>query len=271
MSIPEVERQFYLGMAGIQLWYAREPLPGAAPSPEFDFPEEIEVDSLAGGAPVPAPAPVKSGSAPENVVSSGQAGERIAHLQALMGGATPGADPAPVVAESVAIAESEGEEPTEEPGTATPAVEVERVSDIRATLGIWRAGQIVLVAGISDDASERLQEALASNILAALGDRSAVAPNYVRWPVFANPLVPGNGFADLSRLLSSMVDKPEAGHLVLMGVMPGEQVENRQGWLERTFGAITVDFPHSLAELAAVPSYKRALWNELKPLVGSRQ
>ena len=33
----EAERQFYLAAAGIRMWYARESLPGAAPSPDFDF------------------------------------------------------------------------------------------------------------------------------------------------------------------------------------------------------------------------------------------
>ena len=42
MMMPEAERQFYLGKAGIHLWYARKALPGAAPSPEFAFPEHEE-------------------------------------------------------------------------------------------------------------------------------------------------------------------------------------------------------------------------------------
>jgi hypothetical protein len=40
MRTHEAERQFYLAMFGVQLWYAREPLLGAAPSPEFVFPVE---------------------------------------------------------------------------------------------------------------------------------------------------------------------------------------------------------------------------------------
>ena len=38
----EAERQFYLAAAGIRMWYARESLPGAAPSPDFDFGVEDE-------------------------------------------------------------------------------------------------------------------------------------------------------------------------------------------------------------------------------------
>src|SRR5690606_14952828 len=33
----ESVRQFYLCAAGIRMWYARAPLPGAAASPEYDF------------------------------------------------------------------------------------------------------------------------------------------------------------------------------------------------------------------------------------------
>lgn len=37
--VNEAQRQFLLGMAGVRVWYARTPLPGAAPSPVFRFPE----------------------------------------------------------------------------------------------------------------------------------------------------------------------------------------------------------------------------------------
>ena len=46
----EAERQFYLGMSGIRMWYARDPLPGAAPSPDYDFgvqePEAVAVPEV---------------------------------------------------------------------------------------------------------------------------------------------------------------------------------------------------------------------------------
>lgn len=35
----EALRQFAMGVAGVRLWYARSPLPGAAPSPDYDFGE----------------------------------------------------------------------------------------------------------------------------------------------------------------------------------------------------------------------------------------
>lgn len=271
MSSPEVQRQFYLAMAGIQVWYARDSLPGAAPSPEFEFPEEEEPDQFA-DAP-PAQAPVRSGGRARPNISSGQAGERIAHLQALMAGGSAAAAPQSSPADAAVVAEPQPEaesEPRAEPKANAPVEERVDLSDLRVTLGFWSTEDLVLVSGVSDDASERLQDALANNIIAALGAVRQITPSYLRWPVFANPVVPGNGFADFSRLVASMVSEQGARQLVLLGVLSDGLPEDRQTWLGRTLGAPTVDFPSTLAELAAVPSHKRALWRELKPLARGR-
>ncbi|AHI30337.1 hypothetical protein [Marinobacter similis] len=52
----ETERQFYLGAAGIRLWYARDALPGAAASPDFEFGSD-EADGVAEPWVEAAPAP----------------------------------------------------------------------------------------------------------------------------------------------------------------------------------------------------------------------
>jgi len=86
MMMPEAERQFYLGKAGIHLWYARKALPGAAPSPEFAFPEKDEPE-LDAAAIAPPPVPARP-SVPQRKVD-GVGKDRIAGIQALMADYTP--------------------------------------------------------------------------------------------------------------------------------------------------------------------------------------
>ncbi|MEQ9546093.1 MAG: 2-isopropylmalate synthase [Marinobacter sp.] len=271
MRYSEAERQFYLGMAGIRAWYAREPLPGAAPSPEFEFPEESEspafAEPLARSTPA---APKAPGSSQPVGPEAGQGVERIAHLQAMMAGENaPGS-----VGETEAAAESKPED------TAATAL-IDRESDapeamvpesvvmtgLKATLGVWQVGTVLLLGELSEDASARLQDSLASNILKALGYEEPVKAECLRWPIFANPLVPGNSFADFTGVLKSLVGESDGRRLILLGVLVDTLPENREVWLNSALGQPAVDFPHTLAELAAVPSYKRALWEQLKPLV----
>ncbi|KKL72136.1 hypothetical protein LCGC14_2087950, partial [marine sediment metagenome] len=84
----EAQRQFYLGLAGVRLWYAREPLPGAAPSPEFLFPEPDEqatpfVSGKVKNASAPAEEAVLN-PAPAAPETGKRGAQRIANLQALM-------------------------------------------------------------------------------------------------------------------------------------------------------------------------------------------
>lgn len=265
MTGPEAERQYYLAMAGIQLWYAREPLPGSAPSPDFEFPEEPATNESVVEAVPGNPAPPRRETRPRTMVDSAQAGERIAHLQAMMSGvrqkkADKGQPEATVEAE-VAVGLPEGEPAAVENLPEPPA----SASNLRVTLGFWAAGNVLLVSGISEDASERLQDTLANNILSALGQAKAVKPTLLRWPVFSNTLVPGNSTADFVQLVDSLVEKSGRKHLVLLGVLQDWSPEDRAPLVAQALGKPVVDFPNRLAELAAVPAYKRALWSELKP------
>lgn len=264
----EAERQFYLGVAGIRTWYAREPLPGAAPSPAFEFPEEAGppafVEPEARGATATS---VNRKPAPE---VAGRAVERIAHLQALMAGenapvntsapeTTTGSGP-----DDVASRQPSADDVNEVPGELNQAPA--EGADLRVALGFWAVDDVLLLGGLSDDASARLQDSLAGNILKALGYAGQVKADCLRWPVFANPLVPGNGFSDFTRVLKSLAGECDGRRIILLGVLPAELPADRDSWLASTLGQVAVDFPHTLAELAAAPSYKRELWKQLKPL-----
>lgn len=273
MSYPEAERQYYLTMAGIQMWYAREPLAGAAPSPQFDSADESVAMEPARAASPPFSAPqVASPHVASRARASqepGQGGGRIANLQALMSDDKPAAASVSVAA-LPSVDSAADRSAAANQATTLPEASVEdgvTVSNLRVTMGLWAAGDVVLISSVSDDASERLQDTLANNILAALGFNQPVVPEYLRWPVFANPLVPGNGFGDFSRLLASMADRRDGRRLILLGVLADHLEQDRDSWLAGTLGSPAVDFAHTLSELAAVPDYKRALWRELKPLV----
>ena len=57
----EAERQFYLAAAGIRMWYARESLPGAAPSPDCAAARGVDSESVRAGS-RPSPPLTKSHS-----------------------------------------------------------------------------------------------------------------------------------------------------------------------------------------------------------------
>lgn len=255
----EAERQFYLGRAGIHLWYARSPLPGAAPSPEFSFPDEVDTPAPA---PLPTPPPSRSGK--------GDAGKRrIAGIQALMKGddkeAPTAVEPPKALAQPAPVAEIVPEESS----LPTPSREPEPESRglVSAYLGFWMAREMVLVSSMSDQASDRLQDALAKNILAAVGGSEVNEMFHIRWPVFGNPRVPGNGASDFQTLLRSVSSDFGSRKLLLLGVLTDDFPSERSDWLAASLGAPALDFPRSLAELAAVPAFKRELWQQLKSSV----
>lgn len=264
----EAERQYYLGKVGINLWYARAPLPGAAPSPEFRFPEEDSAPEPESAPIVPRP-PQPPKSRP---VGDGVGKHRIAGIQALMAGNEVEAQNEQTTGKAVEESASSKEtqspvNPAALPGTAA---ESDQQVPVDARLGFWISEHMVLVSGVSDEASVRLQEALAENILAALGESVVENSRHIRWPVFGNPRVPGNGVDDLHGILRSVSREFGSRKLLMLGVLAGDDLPSgRSDWLASALGASAIDFPQSLAELAAVPAYKRELWQQLKIIVGA--
>ena len=266
----EAERQFYLGAAGIRLWYAREALPGAAASPDFDFSDDVPESALwpsdtpasdTPGRPSPVPGP----SQPSGRSGPG-AGARVANLQALMDDA---AAPAVQPGSQTAVSEQVGAGDRAEPDAPVAESEPEQPVGLvpRLDLQIWRAGQSAIVASLSDEASLRLQETLASNILKSLGEADFETLGPVRWPLFNNVKAPGNSMTDLQTLLNQELAGLGERRLIVLGLTPPEGFSGDVSRFTHISGvSATVNFPHSLAELATSPDLKRALWQELKPL-----
>jgi len=291
MRTHEAERQFYLAMAGVQLWYAREPLPGAAPSPEFVFP--LERDSTNAVLPIPAGNPSARVHAPSLAHlpkakplrrADPAAAARIADLQSLMkAGKTeaPQPDRRPRPAEDVPartrLAPDSTPVMTPAPVMDTsPPVEIAPLpaaEPLKVTLALWQGRHVSLIAALSNDASAKLQQALAHNILRSLGEKELGESVTVHWPVFNNLLVPGNQPQDLVGVLKPLLTGLNAQQLVVLGVNSDNRVtvDDARGpapfWLADALPALSqplMAFRFSLAELAAQPQYKRELWKAIR-------
>lgn len=242
-------------------------MPGAAPSPEFVFSEQDgrALEYAANKQPkMQAQPSVPLGK--DDGVGKG----RIAGIQALMSDsatesteetATERTPESSVVAESGAAAEVSFDQ--------KQGAVVDFPSQIHAHLGLWFSERFVLISGVSDQASTRLQDTLAKNVLAAVGETRIEKGDEIRWPVFGNPRVPGNSAANFRDTFHSLANDFGARKVVLLGVLANDSPSERDGLLGDALGNTAVDFAYTLAELAAVPLHKRELWQRLKSIAGS--
>lgn len=269
----EAQRQFYLGVAGIRLWYAREPLPGAAPSPDFYFPEPEEAVDQAIAHTVPvgedAASMVTSSNAPSKPKSNQQGLQRIASLQALMASKdeVQGRESQEAQAPKPASVDSSPSAGAERVGEPIEAPQVALDTAPTLNIGVLTGNRYMLIASVSGEASLRLQETLASNILKSLEDGLTQPVEWLRWPVFKNRLVPGGSAADLASVVKYVLRDAADKKIVSIGQAMGSDEVIGSGWLSDVIERLPdVDFEHSLVELASDPSLKRALWQQLKPL-----
>ena len=257
----EAARQFYLGVAGVRMWYAREPLPGAAPSPEYDF-SELDDEPVAPELGIAVPA-VPAQNDPEQAARSR---DKIAHLQSLMSAVeAPAKSPRPAnppepKPQEIAVAGKE-EAPPEVP---VPAEERPRVtahaaeSVPRLFIQAWQGERFLLVAEMSEDASLALQETLAANILKSVGEVSPVGLGAIHWPLFNNLKVSLNRVEYLREAISARYGAAKDRQIVVLG--------NESKLLEQAFGKQpVVRFTGGLAKLASDPQLKRELWQVIKP------
>lgn len=264
MMQSETQRQFYLGVAGVRLWYARNALPGAAPSPEYLFDDEPDSDAAQPEQPVPSPsmrqAPVGGGA------DVGAA--RVANLQALMEDAQPVAGrPEEPGSPAITTAMASGNEPDVTGETVPAATTGELAPELN--LQLWVGRDVSLIASLSAEASLRLQETLAENILKSLGETGLRKVGPVRWPVFNNLRAPGNSMADLRAVLVHALSAVQDQKVIALGLVGPDGYEGEESWFHHLSGIRPdLDFAGTLAELASDPSGKRALWQQLKSLAG---
>lgn len=273
----EALRQFAMGVAGVRLWYAREPLPGAAPSPDFDFGEPegpadgVEILKEAPAAPTPEPA-------------SEASRQGLARLQGLMADAATSpssrvgqpraADSTPASGQGADVVEPAAPRELESSAEAPAAVETPAGADADALSGqaiafhwrFWVSEQWLLVSRCPDNASRALEDRLAANILKALGEQVESRED-IRWPVFSNTAVPGNDAAGAAEVVSAMADEVRRPQQLWLGLMPEESdPATTKVWagLYAPLGEASVSFPLSLAALSSDPDGKRRLWQALQ-------
>ncbi|WP_372964895.1 hypothetical protein [Marinobacter sp.] len=255
----EAVRQFYLGMAGVKMWYAREPLPGAAPSLEYDLDE------------VPGPQVVPGAqSLPVAKPDPGQAArgrDKIAHLQSLMSTVESPSKklsgqvaPPPGITHENTVAREAVASQSGSPDAAPVEVgEPSVINAPRLCMQAWRGSRFVLVANISEETSAALQETLAINILRSLGELSPVELGMIHWPLFNNLKISLNSEENLTQALATRYGDVSDQQVIVLGESPG--------WLEKALlKTPDVCFPGTLAKLASDSSLKRELWQMIKPL-----
>ena len=251
----EAERQFYLAAAGIRMWYARDALPGAAPSPEFDFGE------LDAG---PAPMPEPEESVPQPSVKTERSKDHIARLQSLM----EGQNEEPHSSNSTPSSQGEGPPvvtAAPESATAEKMPEVTPQSDVvvedvpQLILQAWAGQRFLLLAQLSEQSSLALQQTLAENILRALKETGPEVLDTLRWPLFNNAAISLNHVSHLTDLVSEQLQCHRKKAVIMLG--------DSGNWLEDVLGRQPeVKITAGLASLAGDPELKRELWNQLKPL-----
>lgn len=272
----EAQRQFAMGVAGVRLWYARGSLPGAAPSPDFDFGEPAgQPEAPAEAAKMPSsPRPESDASrkglarlqgllsetrADPGSEAQGRAVSRTA--PASVAETPPGSSRTPASTHAVPAPESESEPvPIDQPGSALAG------KLIGFQWRFWIGEQWLLVSSCPDTASRGLEDRLAANILRALGD-VVTSTEVLRWPVFSNPAVPGNDAAGAVEVLSAMAGTVNRPRQLWLGLEPEESNPDASAlWrsVSAPLGEATVSFPGSLVALSSDPGAKRALWQALQ-------
>ncbi|WP_303291526.1 hypothetical protein [Marinobacter sp. SS5-14b] len=260
----EAVRQFYLGAAGITMWYAREPLPGAAPSPAYDF-GTAEPASVAHQKAMAEIAPSRK----SDLETATRGRDKIAHLQSLMSAVEkptqktrvkPAPEPETVPEPARDIAAEAIVKVEQELSGEHAEAPADTVFDVpRLRLQAWAGSGVVLIASISEESSLSLQESLAINILRSLNERSPIVLGAVHWPLFNNLKVSLNRSDHLVDVLRSCFRDVADKHVIVLG--------EGGPWLESALSKQpNVVFPGTLAKLAADPSLKRELWQMLRSM-----
>ncbi|MDK9559488.1 2-isopropylmalate synthase [Marinobacter sp. M216] len=269
MMQSETERQFYLGMAGVRLWYARSALPGAAPSPDYIFDDEqgSEADQLEVPVPSAPVRPVRGGASPPGDRQE-TGGARVANLQALIDDAgSPSGRPGRADGSQGDKVLPEESEPGSAEKDVAPVISGGLTPELN--LQLWIGRDVSMIARLSAEASLRLQETLAENILKSLGETQLRRVGPVRWPVFNNLRAPGNSMADLRSVLDHALSTLQGQKVVVLGLPGPEGYDGDESWLQYISGTRPdLNFAGTLAELASDPAQKRALWQQLKSLAG---
>lgn len=245
-------RQDYLSALGIDVWYARVSLPGAAPSPEFplDKPQER---SLPEAAPVTPQSPGKLNPA-DSLASVKERPARPRLVEALSQPDAP-----------TGVSSDRQQKPDKVEVAAVRSQEQGPVINESLNLGVWGGSRWVLIADWQKEASAELQHHLANNILRAMGDSPVPQPGRLLWPAFNHPEIPGRTANNLQTVVQQILGPVprERINFIVLGAQ-SEKLIACGFWRENM--GIQVCQPFTLADMAADGQLKRQLWESLQEL-----
>lgn len=248
----ESRRQTQLAELGIMQWYARTPLPGAAPSPRFEFATSrpssaspaVAAETPPQSGPISAPRPE-----PRRGPSVSSPTESRQNLRSIRDSLTGG----------------EAESPSQEAAVTneSPVVSKRQTGHTEAvavSLCVAEGVGLSVLADFSGDFSEGLQSNLLQNILRALG----VTPKEpslqrFRWPVFSNPDVPGNDQNGLIDAGAQFLNRESDHRWLVLGPEARQLVA-----LCEAHDRVWHEGDDKPGLLAADPEAKRLLWRSLQ-------
>lgn len=242
-------RRRYLQAVGIDLWYARHALPGAAPSPLFRFEVDMEPPPVAVPSPAPSHETLRVPSVPKAPPEEKKRREAPRPAQDRAFRSVP--EPAP--GKSV-------ERPPQgrrEPGWG------------HLNLGVWQASNWVLVADWDSRVGDSVQDGLARNILFALGVVAWERAGRLLWPAFRHPGLPGNHEGALKRALEQLLVVADGAprYFIVLGEESHALVKSGV-WPVASAQLIAESV--TLAAMATETDLKRRLWNRLREFVRGR-
>ncbi len=260
--LKEERRQAFLSAMGIEVFYPRQPLPGAKRSPVYELPLKTARQS------VPQSRPVSAGKPAVKAAAASQLSAVRRSLQPQDSKAIAG-DTGQSSVSTAPIA------PVEQ--AATSATDAMTIESLRFQLQYWQVSPRLSVLLETLPANSELQSELPTllvAILQALGQPEPKSSEQFRWPLHDSMPQSESGAAQASQALSGFIAKRRErdgfANLLVFGnlltdLLPGaaSQGEASDYALDDT---LTITRTHSLGALLRVPALKRETWAQLQAL-----
>ncbi|MGM0451306.1 MAG: hypothetical protein ACQERE_10775, partial [Pseudomonadota bacterium] len=98
----------------------------------------------------------------------------------------------------------------------------------------------------------------------ALGASGDPETTTLRWPPFHNPELPGNSGDNFQRVIDQLVRSAASGRWIILGADLDGMVGER---FASAAHQVVLRAEQTLGDLLADPAAKRALWEQMQPLI----
>lgn len=264
----EARRQHYLQAMGIPMWYARASLPGAKPSPEYDFSGFYLPVAEAEARPRVSPQ-VSSQKQPQGAADLLKKVAQDLVPQASREASKPVEIPLSVPEEVVAADDS--------PNAASMLQGASIAAEVpEFCVRAYGIGSYLALNLAHPEIDAHRESGLLANIAAACWGAASEFLYEMAWPVFTNSRLPGQNAevaqAVLASLLKEYLDNKKG--LILFGQPPlwPEQPLGAIGQADQMAGlsmALPMVATWSLGEMLLVPQRKRDVWLHLHRFSGA--